>query len=72
MNANTTDNHERLLRIDEVVRRVAVSESTIRRRMEDDKSGFPAPVRVGARIIAWRASEIDAYLRNLPTRTKEI
>ena len=33
---------------------------------------FPAPVRLSANRIAWRASEIDAWIASRPTRGAEV
>ncbi|MBI2407493.1 MAG: AlpA family phage regulatory protein [Gemmatimonadetes bacterium] len=49
-----------LLRLPEVLQRVGVSESTWRHRVN---SGIaPQAVPLGARAVAWRAADIDAYV----------
>lgn len=73
MDANTTrTTNEWLIRLPEVIRRTGLSRSTIYRLFNDQASGFPKPVKVGARMIAWRPSAIDAWQRDLSTQTKEI
>jgi excisionase family DNA binding protein len=59
---------DRLLAAPAVAEIVAMSLGTIRRRV--DERSFPAPVRIG-RLVRWRKSDIDAFLRDLPaTSTK--
>ena len=51
---------EKLLRRPDVEARVGLSRSTLYAWMAEDK--FPKPVALGARLVAWRESEIDAWL----------
>jgi prophage regulatory protein len=51
---------ERLIRQPEVLRRVGISKSTLWDWIKADR--FPRPVRLGERAVAWRASEIDAWI----------
>ena len=51
---------ESLLRRPEVEARTGLSRSTIYDWMK--RGEFPLPVKLGARIVAWRASDIDAWL----------
>jgi predicted DNA-binding transcriptional regulator AlpA len=39
-----------------------VSASTIRQWIKAGR--FPAPVRLGPRVIAWRLQDIEAFVRN--------
>lgn len=50
-----------LLRLREVLRRVPVSRSTWYAGIAQGR--FPRPVRLGARSVAWRASDIDALVK---------
>jgi prophage regulatory protein len=54
---------ERLLRLPEVVRTIGVSRATIYRYV--DSGRLPPPVKLSARCIAWRASEITAWMAAL-------
>jgi prophage regulatory protein len=64
---HSTDNHtERLLRRPEVERLVGMTRSTLYARIKDN--AFPRPVRIGPRAVAWRQSEISAWIEN---RTSE-
>ena len=55
---------DRLLKIDEVVAMVALSESSIYRKME--RGEFPHPIKVGVRAVRWWLSEILAWLARCP------
>lgn len=50
-----------LLRLREVLRRVPVSRSTWYAGVAQGR--FPQPVRLGARSVAWRASDIDSLVQ---------
>ena len=52
--------NDRLLKIDEVVAMVALSESSIYRKME--RGEFPHPIKVGVRAVRWWLSEIVEWL----------
>jgi prophage regulatory protein len=54
---------ERLLRLPEVVRTLGVSRATIYRYV--DSGRLPPPVKLSTRCIAWRASEITAWMAAL-------
>jgi prophage regulatory protein len=56
---------DNLLAIDEVVRRIAVSRVTIHRWCRDKI--FPPPVQLGPRRIAWRESDLVAWLASRST-----
>ena len=51
---------ERLLQIDEVKARVALSKTELYRRIKEGR--FPRQVRLSARRVAWVESEIDAWI----------
>lgn len=51
---------ERLLRLPAVRERVQLSRSSIYERAA--AGDFPAPIKIGPRAVAWRASEIDAWI----------
>ena len=53
-----------LLTRPEVERRTGLSRSTIYRKMRDGT--FPVPVKVSARAVRWRESEICAYVDARP------
>ena len=53
---------ERLLQIDEVKARVALSKTELYRRIKEGR--FPRQVRLSARRVAWVESEIDAWIRS--------
>jgi prophage regulatory protein len=58
-----------LIREDELRnRRLRLSHATIWRLVRAGK--FPAPIRIGARAIAWRLSEIEAWLESRPRAGK--
>lgn len=51
---------ETLLRRPQVEARTGISRSTIYLWM--DKGDFPRPVKLGTRLVAWRESDIIAWL----------
>lgn len=53
---------DHMLRIHDVLQRIRVSRTSL---YDGIKLGlYPAPVRVGKRTVAWRASDIDALIKN--------
>ena len=48
----------------EVERRTGLSRSTLYRKMRDGT--FPVPLKVSARAVRWRESEIRAYVDSRP------
>ncbi|WP_431820233.1 helix-turn-helix transcriptional regulator [Burkholderia sp. F1] len=54
---------ERLIPASEVIARTCLSKSEVYRRMAAGQ--FPQNVKVGARAVAWREAEIDAWIRGL-------
>lgn len=69
MISNSNQNQERLHRRRQVEAITGLSRSTIYAKM--DPRGphydptFPVPVRLGARAVAWRESEIVAWMNGL-------
>jgi prophage regulatory protein len=55
---------DRLLRRKEVERLTGLSRPTIYRQMA--AGTFPRPRRIGVQAVAWFASEIDQWKRDLP------
>ena len=56
----TTFDLDRILRIDEVALLVGLSPATIWREIKAKR--FPAPVKISARRVGWRTSDIRAWL----------
>lgn len=54
---------ERLLRMDLVEDRTALKKSAIYAMIR--RGEFPAPVRISARAVAWRESQVDAWIENV-------
>jgi prophage regulatory protein len=52
-----------LLRIFEVLEIVGFSKSTLNNRVKNGT--FPAPVKLSARLIAWRTEEVLAWVEGL-------
>lgn len=59
--------HNRLLRRPEVETVTGLSRSTLYDWMK--RGDFPQPVKLGARIVAWRESDIIDWLESRETRT---
>ena len=57
----------RLLRLSEVRSRTALGRSTIYRLMRN--GDFPEPLKIGARAVRWRESEIEEWLAARPRAT---
>ena len=55
---------DRLLRIEEVVGRCALSRPTLYRWIKGEL--FPRPLKIGPRAVRWRESEIKAWLEARP------
>ncbi|MEN8501244.1 MULTISPECIES: helix-turn-helix transcriptional regulator [Paraburkholderia] len=60
---NVRERPERLLPFREVAARTCLSKSEIYRRIEAGR--FPKNIKLGARAVAWRESEIDGWIRAL-------
>jgi prophage regulatory protein len=57
---HTAVTSERMLRLPSVLERVGVSRSTLWSWVR--AKAFPAPVRLGLRAVAWRSTEVDAWI----------
>lgn len=57
---------ERILRRPEVEARTGLSRSTIYQWMKDGQ--FPQPIKLGARLVAWRESDVNAWLEARETK----
>jgi prophage regulatory protein len=63
VSAPLLDGQDRLLRMQEVTKLVSISRATIYRYLNE--GSFPAPIRIGARRVAWRASDINTWFAQL-------
>ncbi len=59
---------QRLIRLPEVLRLTGLSRSTLYRKIHS--SQFPQPVQLGPRSVAWRVSDILAWIENRPLVSK--
>jgi prophage regulatory protein len=59
-NQTFLDAKERLLRLREVKARTGLGTTTVYRRMAEGT--FPRPVDIGGGRVAWRESQIDAWI----------
>ena len=57
---------DKLLRRPEVEARTGLSRSTIYAWLQ--RGEFPKPVKLGTRLVAWRESDIAAWLESRETR----
>ncbi len=57
--------HDRLLRLPEVIQRIGLRRTTIYDRVA--AGTFPAPVRLTERAVAWRESEVDSWIEARPS-----
>ena len=60
-----SDTDERLLRLRDVKQKTGLGTSTIYRRIAD--GSFPAPRSLGPNTVRWLQSEIDAWIKSLPS-----
>jgi prophage regulatory protein len=63
--AMTSETDERLLRLRDVKQKSGLGTSTIYRRIADGT--FPAPRSLGPNTVRWLQSEIDAWIKSLPS-----
>ena len=63
MNKSNPDLSNQLLRLPEVLKRFPVSRTSWYDGI--DLGLYPAPLRLGKRTVAWRASDIESVIRNL-------
>jgi prophage regulatory protein len=52
----------RLLRLDAVENLTGLRKSSIYTYMANKTHGFPGPLRIGARAVAWRESDVLAWI----------
>lgn len=57
---------DKVLRRPDVEVRTGLSRSTLYEWMK--RGDFPQPVRLGARVVAWRESDVTAWLESRETR----
>lgn len=55
--------NEKILKLPAVIETVGLGRSTIYRMMAEGK--FPQSVKLGARAVGWKQSDIDEYLNSL-------
>ena len=58
----TTENPDRILRINTVLERTGLARSTLYRKINDGT--FPRQIAISTRCAGWRESSVDAWLRN--------
>src|SRR3546814_12233175 len=51
-----------LLRMSELTRRLGIARSTVYKMMKE--RGFPRPVKLTGRVVAWRVVDVVAYLED--------
>ena len=59
-----------MLRISEVCRRTGLSKSQIHRLVSE--MGFPKPIRLSKRAVAFVAADVEAWLQERITATREV
>ena len=60
MASNTAHSPRKLLRLPQVLDLTGLSRASIYRYV--DAGDFPRPVKLGARAVAWRASDVEAWI----------
>jgi prophage regulatory protein len=60
--------HYRILRLPEVINTVALSRSSIYKKVQD--LSFPAPIKLSERAIGWRSDVIEDWLANRTNESK--
>ena len=55
---------DRLIKLPEVLRLTGLSRSTLYRKLKE--GDFPRPVQLGKRAVAWRESEVIAWINGRP------
>ena len=60
MSGSSVDEYDVVLRMDDVVILLGVSESTVRRMI--DRGEFPAPIQLSSRVVGWFSSEVRDFL----------
>lgn len=64
MNPNEGDDVSKLIRTDEVMERTGLSRTTLWRKQRDGE--FPSRVKLGPNSVAWRESDVEEWIDNLP------
>lgn len=54
---------ERIVRMDELLRRLQISRATVYRWTDEGK--FPRPMRLGPRAMGWKESVLSEWIENL-------
>ena len=54
-----------LIRLPEVMRRTGFGRSSLYAYIK--RGQFPAPVRLGERSVAWKSSDVDAWIESRPS-----
>jgi prophage regulatory protein len=54
---------DKLLRRREVLQKIGISRSTLDRLM--NRGQFPRPVEIGAKVVAWRESDVETWISAL-------
>lgn len=62
---------QKLLRRDDVCRRLGIGRTLLQDLVADKDSGFPRPVRVSRGRVAWLTAEIDAWAESRPRVPRE-
>lgn len=61
-----------ILRLPELIKMLGISRSSVYLRLKKGtkyfEAGFPLPVRLGAKSVGWRLSEVQAYIEQLSSR----
>jgi prophage regulatory protein len=60
----------RLYRLRELSARIGLGRSAIYQAIKDGR--FPQPIRVGARAVAWRHQDIEAWLQSRATEREAV
>lgn len=55
-------NHDRILRLDDVLRHTGLCRSTLYRKMANGT--FPKNIQLSTRCVGWRFSAVEEWLRN--------
>ncbi|MBD3767950.1 MAG: AlpA family phage regulatory protein [Gammaproteobacteria bacterium] len=56
--------YERLLRLKALTEMLGVSKGTVYKLMETE--GLPKPIRLGANSMAWKLSQVQAWIESRP------
>jgi prophage regulatory protein len=58
----SSNDAQRILRLNKVLDRTGLSRSTLYRKIE--RRTFPKPVRISERCVGWREGDIEGWLRD--------